>query len=109
MYPDMAMARKIGKALAEGWWMSQARDNLVTYHSKEEGGSRFAQKLYEWTMGGRFGQTADRGQRLLIEELLRRTANLAGNVDSVIAGEPEYEKLKEVVDQALEKFKDDGF
>lgn len=89
-YPAMMAARIMGKAWAEGWWMSQARENLVTYSSKI-GSTNFNTSLYKWYMAGRFGHTEDRRQQEMLEELMKRTAHLANAPANAIAEEAECE------------------
>lgn len=92
-YPTMMAARKMGKDIAEGWWMEQARLHLITYSSKEAGSTKFNDKIYTWTMAGRFGQSVDKDQRAILDELMRRTAHLAEAPSNAIAEEAEFEMV----------------
>jgi hypothetical protein len=56
-----------GKLWAEGWWMQQAQNNLVTETVKEIGEdittvttTKFDTSLYKFVAGGRFGHTSDK-------------------------------------------------
>jgi hypothetical protein len=59
-YPEMKQAKELGKVIAEGWWIEQARNNLVTHSSKEYGTTKFDTNLYKFIAGGRFGHTGDK-------------------------------------------------
>lgn len=76
-YPHMAEARKMGKDWAEGWWIRQARQHLITHSSKEEGSTRFDASLYKFYMGGRFGHTADKDA----DERLERLEGIVSQMD----------------------------
>lgn len=69
-YDPHKRIKPMAKLWAEGWWMLQARQNLLTYSSKEEGSSRFDAKIYLHTVGGRFGQTSNKEMVDLIKKVL---------------------------------------
>lgn len=90
-YPHILDARALGKLWAEGWWLEQAQQHLVTYSSKDEGSTKFDTALYKWITAGRFGHSEDKEQKEMLEELMRRTAHLANAPTSAIAEEAECE------------------
>ena len=57
-------AKKIGKTLAEGWWIKEAKEHLVTYSSKDEGSTNFNASIYKFIMAGRFKHTGERRLRI---------------------------------------------
>lgn len=90
-YPHIMDAKETGKLWAEGWWLDQAQQYLVTYSSKEEGSTKFDTALYKWITSGRFGHNDDKTQRDMLDELMRRTAHLAQSTESPMAEEAECE------------------
>ena len=94
-YPAMAEAKRVGKIIAEGWWIEKARECLITYNNKDET-TKFDTNLYKFIMGGRFGHTADKS---LLEALKaiekKQDAILAMAPTSATAEEAEYEEITE--------------
>lgn len=96
-YPHMKEAKEMGKLLAEGWWLKQARLHLVTYSSKEEGSTKFDTNLYKHIVGGRFGHTGDRE----MVKLFKRFLDMQEKQKSIETGltpraeQPEYELIEE--------------
>ena len=78
-YPEMMEAKITGKVLAEGWWLDQCRQHLVTYSSKDEGSTNFNAGLYKFIMAGRFKHTGER--RLKIPKMI--PGNYAHNLGVV--------------------------
>ena len=70
-YPHMAAAKAKGKLWAEGWWIEQAQQNLITHSSKETGTDKFDTNLYKFIVGGRFGHTSDSNLDMRLAELER--------------------------------------
>jgi len=91
-YPDtMGKALKDGKKLAEGWWLSMARQHAVIDYQ----GPRLDTKLYTFIMGGRFGHTSDKSTLDLIKAMEQRLDALSQTqrVDSKVAPEPECDEI----------------
>lgn len=89
-YPDMAQAKRIGKQIAEGWWIKQAKNHLITYSSKEEGSTHFDTNLYKFIMGGRFGHNHDKKVLDMINELKQAMLSQKPQTGSAKAEEGEY-------------------
>jgi hypothetical protein len=96
-YPDCKEARIEGKLWAEGWWLEQAREHLVTETIKttdEDGNSmtsskKFDSNLYKFYVGGRFGHTGDKALRDFIDEMNKRFDSLP-KTTSAVAEEPAF-------------------
>lgn len=91
-YPDMQQARIMGKIWAEGWWIQQAQENLLTHSSKEHGTDKFNTPLYTFMVGGRFGHTANSEFVELMKKLLKiqETNSPMQALTSAMAEEAEY-------------------
>jgi hypothetical protein len=71
-YPHMRAAKAMGKTWAEGWWLTQARLNLITETEKHEDYTvtkKFDTSLYKYYMSGRFGHMADKNAMERLEKL----------------------------------------
>lgn len=108
-YPDMARAKAMGKTLAEGWWIKQARDHLITETIKttdEDGNSissskKFDANLYKFYVGGRFGHSGDKTMRDLARKVIATLEAQGHNIQGAKAPEPEYEEVtEEITDEA---------
>ena len=66
-YPEMLEAKRVGKTMAEAWWLSQAKEHLVIVNESWKGGSlttTFNTNLYRFIMAGRFRHTGERRVRV---------------------------------------------
>jgi len=71
-YPLMKVAKEMGKVWAEGWWLAQARQHLVTETERHEDYTvtkKFDTSLYKYYMSGRFGHMADKNAIERLEKL----------------------------------------
>lgn len=104
-YPEMQHARIMGKLWAEGWWLDQAQENLVT-HSSKEGSTKFDSSTYKFIMGGRFGHTGEKELHDLAMKILAKMQNELPQGQQVKAEEAEYELISE--DTSIEMISSDA-
>ena len=93
-YPTMMEARVTGKVWAEGWWIQQARDYLVTHSSKEEGSTNFNVSLYKWIMAGRFGHNDDKNSYDMLQDIYKRLEEKIASPMNAIAVDAECYQLE---------------
>jgi len=90
-YPAMAEAKKMGKRIAEGWWLEQARNHLVIHNDQDCGTTKFDTNLYKFIVSGRFGHTSDKAFMLRIAELERALAAM----NAATISRPAYAEMAE--------------
>lgn len=95
-YDTKNIVKPMGKTLAEGWWMQQANNHLVTMSTRDAAGNavstKFDTNLYKYVTGGRFGHHGEKALLDIIDKMQSRIDFLTSMLaqQGKIAQEPEY-------------------
>jgi len=91
-YDTAKIVKKTAKYWAEGWWLKEAKDNLVIHNEHQCGTTKFDTNLYKYYTGGRFGHTSDKELTDRVSALEEKQASHSQNVPtSAYAEEAECE------------------
>lgn len=95
-YDTKGVIKPTGKTWAEGWWMQQANDHLVTHNTRDSSGNAetttFNTNLYKFVTGGRFGHMGEKALLEVIAQMQSRIDMMSAQLmqQGKTAQEPEY-------------------